>query len=183
MIRAFIALPLPETVKEALSLVSTTLRKTIDARWVKPEAMHLTMKFLGDINEKNLKSISKKLDEVSVLNQPFEMRLNSLGAFPSPRRARVIWAGIDADISRLNNLAASIDDMSADYDIAKEGRPFMAHITLARLREPSMINLDVRMQEITFIIDRMYFYKSDLTPQGARYTLLHSSLFTGKPGG
>lgn len=183
MIRAFIALPLPETVKEALSSVSATLRKTMDARWVKPEAMHLTMKFLGDIDEKDIEGMAKKLDEISQLYQPFAMSLAGPGAFPSTKRARVIWAGIDADISRLRNLSASIDDMLADYGIAKEGRPFTAHVTLARLREPSMINLDVRIEKITFIIDGMHFYKSDLTPQGARYTLLHSSPFTGKPGG
>jgi 2'-5' RNA ligase len=183
MIRAFIALPLPEAVKDALLEVSGMLRKTIDARWVKPEAIHLTMKFLGNIDENNLESIGRKLDELSSMHSPFDMRLIGLGAFPSERRARVIWAGIETDILRLRKLAASIDDLSADYGIAKDVRPFTAHITLARLRESSMINLDVRMQEITFIIDRMHFYKSDLTPQGARYTLLHSSPFTGKPGG
>jgi|WetSurMetagenome_2_1015567.scaffolds.fasta_scaffold288748_2 RNA 2',3'-cyclic 3'-phosphodiesterase len=183
MIRAFIALPLPENVKEELLRVSSTLRKTMDARWVRLEAMHLTMKFLGDIDEENIEGMSKKLDELSELYQPFSMSLCGLGAFPSPKRARVVWAGVDADVSRLRNLAASIDDMSSDYGIAKEGRPFTAHVTLARLREPSMINLDVRIEKITFIIDTMHFYKSDLTPQGARYTLLHSSPFTGKPGG
>ncbi len=183
MIRAFIALPLPENVKEALSSVSATLRKTMDARWVRPEAMHLTMKFLGDINEKNIEGIAGKLDELSKSCQPFAMSLGELGAFPSPKKARVIWAGIDADISGLRSLAASIDEMSAGYGIAKEGRPFTAHVTLARLREPSMINLDVRIEKITFIIDTMHFYKSDLTPQGARYTLLHSSPFKGRPGG
>jgi RNA 2',3'-cyclic 3'-phosphodiesterase len=183
MIRAFIALPLPETVKDALLEASGRLRKTIDARWVKPEAIHLTMKFLGDIDEKNLVSIRERLDDLSALYHPFDMRLSGMGAFPSVRKARVIWAGIDTDISGLRKLAASIDDLSADYGVKKESRPFTAHITLARLREPSMINLDVRMQEITFIIDSMHFYKSDLTPQGAKYTLLHSSPFTGKPGG
>ncbi len=183
MIRAFIALPLPEAVKDALLEVSGVLRKTVDARWVKPEAMHLTMKFLGEIDESNLESIGGRLDELALSQLPFNMKLEGLGAFPSEKRARVIWAGIDTDISRLRKLAESIDDLSADYGVAKEGRTFTAHITLARLREPSMINLDVRMQEITFIIDKMHFYKSDLTPQGARYTLLHSSPFTGRPGG
>ncbi len=183
MIRAFIALPLPENVKEELLKVTATLRKTMDARWVKPEAMHLTMKFLGDIDEKNIEGIAEKLDELSRQYQPFAMNLGAMGAFPSTKRARVIWAGVDADISGLRNLAASIDDMSAGYGIAKEGRPFTAHVTLARLRDPSMINLDVRIEKITFIIDTMHFYKSDLTPQGARYTLLHSSPFKGRPGG
>jgi 2'-5' RNA ligase len=183
MIRAFIALPLPEAVKKELLKVSATLRKIMDARWVSPEAMHITMKFLGDIDEKNIEGMAKKLDELSEPCQPFEMSLGGLGAFPSPKKARVVWAGIEADISRLRNLAASIDDMALDYGITKEGRPFTAHVTLARLREPSMINLDVRIEKITFIINGMHFYKSDLTPQGARYTLLHSSPFTGRPGG
>jgi 2'-5' RNA ligase len=141
------------------------------------------MKFLGDIDEKDIEGMAEKLDELSQQYQPFSMSLDGMGAFPSLKRARVIWAAIDTDISGLRNLAASIDEMSASYGIAKEGRPFTAHVTLARLREPSMINLDVRIEKITFIIDTMHFYKSDLTPQGARYTLLHSSPFTGKPGG
>jgi 2'-5' RNA ligase len=183
MIRAFIALPLPETVKDALFEASGILSKTIDARWVKPDAMHLTIKFLGNIDEKNQGAISERLDELSSLQLPFDMRLNSLGAFPSMRKARVIWAGIDTDIAGLRKLAASIDDLSANYGIEKESRPFTSHITLARLREPSMINLNVRMRDITFIIDKMHLYKSELTPQGAKYTLLHSSPFKGKQGG
>lgn len=183
MIRTFIALPLPETIKNALSEASGILRKTINARWVKPDAMHLTMKFLGDIDEKNLITIGEGLDSISSQHSAFKMKLFSLGAFPSLRKARVIWAGVETDIIALRQLAASIDDLAVNYKIAKESRPFTAHITLARLREPSMINLDVRMQEITFIIDKMHLYKSDLTPQGAKYTLLHSSPFTGKPGG
>ena len=183
MIRTFIALPLPETIKNALSEASGILRKTINARWVKPDAMHLTMKFLGDIDEKNLITIGEGLDSISSLHSAFEMKLFSLGAFPFVKKARVIWAAIDTNIIALRKLAASIDDLAVNYGIAKESRPFTAHITLARLREPSMIDLDVRMQEITFIIDKMHLYKSDLTPQGAKYTLLHSSPFTGKPGG
>jgi len=183
MIRAFIALPLPETVKDALFEASGMLRKTIDARWVKPEAMHLTMKFLGNIDEKNLITVGEGLERISSQHSTFEMKLKSLGAFPSLKKARVIWVGIDTDIIALRKLSASIDDLAANYGIEKEKRPFMAHITLARLREPSMINLDVRMQEITFIIDKLHLYKSELTPQGAKYTLLHSSPFKGKQGG
>jgi 2'-5' RNA ligase len=183
MIRAFIALPLPDTVKDALSEASGMLRKTIDARWVKPDSIHLTLKFLGDIDENNLETIREGLEKISSQHSPFEMKLDSLGAFPSVRKARVIWAGVETDIMALRKLAASIDDLSAIYCIAKESRPFTAHITLARLREPSMINLNARVQEIAFMVDKMHLYKSDLTPKGARYTLLHTSPFTGKPGG
>jgi 2'-5' RNA ligase len=174
---------LPEAIKDVLSETSDMLRKTINAKWVKPDAMHLTMKFLGDIDERNLGAIGEGLEEMSSRYSPFEMRLLSLGAFPSMRKARVIWAGVETDIIALRKLAVSIDELSANYGIEKESRPFTAHITLARLREPSMINLNVRMRDITFIIDKMHLYKSDLTPQGAKYTLLHSSPFTGKPGG
>jgi RNA 2',3'-cyclic 3'-phosphodiesterase len=183
MTRAFIALPLPEAVKAALSDVSGMLRKAIDARWVKPDGMHLTMKFLGDTDESDLGLIGQGLDRISSMYPPFEMRLSSLGAFPSVRKARVIWAGVEADIESLRKLAASIDDLSADHKIARERRPFSAHITLARLREPSMINLNTAVQEIVFKTDKMHLYKSELTPKGAIYTLLHSSPFTGKPGG
>jgi RNA 2',3'-cyclic 3'-phosphodiesterase len=111
------------------------------------------------------------------------MRLSGLGAFPSVKKARVIWAGVEADIAALRKMTASIDDFSAGYKIAKERRPFSAHITLARLREPSMINLNTTVQEIAFTIDYLHLYRSELTPKGAIYTLLHSSPFTGRPGG
>lgn len=183
MIRVFTALPLPEEVKAELSDVSAALGRGISARWVRPEGMHLTMKFLGDVDEKNIRGIGERLDELSLRYSPFDMRLNGLGAFPSPRRARVIWAGVETDVQTMKELAASVDMIASGYGVPKEERSFAAHITLARLRAPSMVNLDARVRGITFISDRVNLYKSDLTPQGAKYTLLHSSPFAGKTGG
>jgi 2'-5' RNA ligase len=183
MIRAFIALPLPDDVKDGLVQASLNLKRTIDARWVRPDAMHLTLKFLGDIEEKHVAELSSGLDRILSGQPPFNMSLSGLGAFPSSRRARVIWAGIATDISRMKMLAADIDRLTARLGVRAETRPFAAHITLARLKVPSMVNLDCNVPEINFISRAINLYKSDLSPQGARHTVLHTSPFMGIPGG
>ena len=183
MIRAFIALPLPDEVKIALGAASGLLEKSVYAKWVKPEAMHLTLKFLGNIEENILGELSEGIDNIASRFLPFEMVLSSLGAFPSAKRARIIWAGIDTEIVRLRELALLIDDLSAGFGILKEQRTFAAHITLARLKASAVVNLDIKIPEINFTSKKIHLYKSDLSPNGAKYTVLHSSPFTGTSGG
>jgi len=183
MTRAFIALSLPENILAALGSVSGELEKSVDAKWVKPKAMHLTLKFLGNIDETSLAGLSAGMDEIASGYSPFEMVLSPLGAFPSTKKARVIWAGIDTDIIRLRNLASSIDALSAQFGVAKEERTFSAHITLARLKTSAVVNLDIKVPALNFTAKKMHLLKSELSQLGAKYTVLHSSPFKGASGG
>jgi 2'-5' RNA ligase len=183
MTRAFIALTLPENILAALGSASGELIKRFDAKWVKPEALHLTLKFLGNVDEGTLKALSIKMDETASLFSPFDMQLASLGAFPQAKRARIIWAGIDTDIIRLRDLTSSIDAFSAQFGITKEERTFSAHITLARLKTSAVVDLDIKVPALNFTAKKMHLYKSELSQQGAKYTVLHSSPFTGASGG
>lgn len=174
MIRTFIALPLPDEVKDVLRQAIAAMRGRIDARWVRPEAMHLTLKFLGDIEEAEVQPIGEGLDAVFARYPRLRFVLDGLGAFPGPRRARVIWAGLSGDESRVIDLAAAVDRLTARHGIPAEGRPFQAHITLGRLKTPTMVDLGIAIPRTEFTVAEGRFYRSELLREGPRYTVLHT---------
>ena len=176
MIRTFIALPIPDNLKESLrSAISQLKRINSGLRWVRPESIHLTVKFLGNIEQDLVEPISQQLDSVAGSCPELELGLSGVGVFPGQRRPRVIWAGLGGDIMPLSQLASAIDRMCAGFGIKVEKRPFNAHLTLGRLKVPSMVDLDINLIEEWYRAEEVIFYKSELLPTGARYTILHSS--------
>ncbi len=180
MIRTFIALSLPEEVKAALQSATTDLKKRgMDARWVRPQAMHLTLKFIGEMDEALVPELGAGLERVAGRHEPLALRLNGMGAFPNLRRARVIWAGLAGDLEPLAGLAAEIDDVCAGVGIDVEKRPFKPHLTVGRLKRPSMIDLKIDLVETAFTVEKISLFRSELTPHGALYTNLHTSSLRG----
>ena len=176
MIRTFIALPIPENLKEALRDAISRLRRTNSGvKWVRPESVHITLKFLGNIKEELVEPVSQELDNIALIYPELELKLSGLGVFPNMRRPRVIWVGLGGDIALLGELADAIDKACAKIGIQPEKRPFNAHITLGRLKVPSMIDLDIDLMEESYRAKEIVFYKSELLPTGARYTILNSS--------
>lgn len=176
MIRTFIALPIPDNLTESLRSAISQLRSiNSGVKWVRPESIHLTLKFLGNIEEELVGPVSQQLDSVAGSYPEFELGLSGLGVFPGQRRPRVIWAGLGGDTMPLSELASDVDRMCAGFGIKAEKRPFNAHLTLGRLKVPSMVDLDINLIEEWFRAREVIFYKSELLPTGARYTILHSS--------
>jgi 2'-5' RNA ligase len=176
MIRTFIALPIPENLKEALRDAISRLRRTNSkVKWVRPESVHITLKFLGNIKEELVEPVSAELDNVALIYPELDLGLSGLGVFPGMRRPRVIWVGLGGDITPLGEMADAIDKVCAKFGIQREKRPFNAHVTLGRLKVPSMVDLDINLMEESFRAQEVVFYKSELLPSGARYTILHSS--------
>lgn len=101
-----------------------------------PDNLHVTLKFLGQIEPVLVQRVGSLLAEVASQHSAFELEVRGLGAFPTPRRARVIWAGLAAGAAELGRLAARVDAGLAELGFAPEARPFAAHVTLARVREP-----------------------------------------------
>ena len=183
MIRTFIALPIPENLKEAIQAAISRLSRTNSGvKWVRPESVHITLKFLGSIKEELVEPVSQELDKVALSCPELDLKLSGLGVFPNMRRPRVVWVGLAGDITLLRELADAIDKVGAKFGIQPEKRPFNAHITLGRLKVPSMVDLDISLVEESYRAKDVVFYKSELLPTGARYTILHSSSLGHKGG-
>lgn len=181
--RTFIAIELPPEIKNSLAELQDQLRSSgADVKWVKPDNIHLTLKFLGEIDQSRLDKISKILEDISREKKSFPLRLASVGAFPKINYPRVIWVGIDAGDSETKEIAKELEAEIAKVGIPKEDRPFSSHITIGRVRSSlnrqnlvqSLMNLENKSgQEILeFRVEKLTLFKSTLTPKGPRYEVL-----------
>jgi RNA 2',3'-cyclic 3'-phosphodiesterase len=176
MIRTFIALHIPDDIKDTLQKGITRLKeKNRSVKWVRPEGMHITLKFLGDIPEDLVGPLSEELDRAALPHPMLTLELSSFGAFPNVKRPRVVWAGLKGDVEGLAGLAVSVDKACARCGISEERRPFSAHITLGRLKAPTMVDLDTGSLAGVFTAREVLLYRSELLPEGAWYTVLHRS--------
>lgn len=182
--RAFVALPLPGDALDAVLSLQDRLERRARSlksspRWLRREQMHVTLKFLGQIERAGVSLLAGALDAAAEC-APIDSALGDLDAFPSPRRARVIVAGFADPVGRLGDLAAKIDEAAEALDVESERRPFRAHVTLARLKPPGNVQRcleGVEPEPTAVRFDRLCLYESELTPGGARYTVLHEARF------
>lgn len=178
--RAFIAIPLPEEAQESLLKLQDILKTSgADIKWVEPKNIHLTLKFLGDINERTVGHISTAIQKIASGQKSFRIRTKELGVFPKPTFARVIWVGIDTGAVETRALAAQIEEASTKLGIPSETKPFTTHITLGRVR--SQKNLEKLLHAIEnasaltteypqqFIVSEIILYQSTLSLQGPIY--------------
>lgn len=176
MIRTFVAIEIPDAIKTAIGTAVAGLReKNRGVRWVKPEGLHITLKFLGDVHEETVAPLSADLDGAAAASRPLSLSMAGFGAFPGLRRPRVVWLGLKGDVAELAALARSIDGVCARYGIAEERRPFSGHITLGRLKTPSVVDLGIGSVTGMFMASEVLLYRSVLSPGGAQYTVLHRS--------
>ena len=168
--RAFVAVfPPPELREEALARARRlALRGRV--RWSKPENIHLTLKFLGDVREEILDGLCAALEEVCGRHAIFDAGLAGFGAFPSARRAQILWAGIGMGSTRLSSLATDLDAVLAPLGFEREKRPYTPHLTLGRARGQSA-SFEPRPEEYLgeFQVWRVELTESTLTPEGAVY--------------
>ena len=175
--RSFIAIELPDIVKAALLSLQQELKTSgADVRWVRPEGVHLTLKFLGNIEDKIVDRVVEKLKGTCRKFQPFNCEIRGVGVFPGIRSPRVLWVGIDAH-ETLASIQQEIDTGMSSLGFERENRKFTPHLTLGRFRssEGKMALMD-RMEaykdrRIGLIdINHISFMRSDLGPAGAKYT-------------
>lgn len=187
VIRAFIAIDLPEDIRRHLTHVAHTLQKELQPypiRWVPPKNIHLTLKFLGDVSEHNLRILTHLLAGEVETHRPFEFSVGTLGAFPDMRRPRVIWVGVEAP-HELLALQRGIDQATAKLGYQSERRPYQPHLTLGRVSRNAtgaqVREISRRLQETTvgFLgsarVSEVHLYRSDLRPEGAVYTQLFTT--------
>jgi 2'-5' RNA ligase len=189
--RLFVAIDIPAETREALaSLIAGLKPKCPSARWVRPEAMHITLKFIGHTAPENLSAIRDALAKARSA-KPIEMHFRSLGFFPNEKRPRVFWCGVQASSSAAT-LAADLDHGLSKLGIASETRPFTPHLTLARFKEGDdrgeqsgcaveIANVARETQATDFgslRASEFHLFESTTKPTSAEYTKLSTFHFT-----
>ncbi len=171
MPRLFIALDLPEELKQKLGELKYRLNFT-QARWVKEENLHLTLKFLGQVEEEKISSISALLVN-SLSDFPcFNLQTAELSVFPALKRARVLWINLVKGRKEAKNLAGLIESKLFTLGFEKENREFEPHITLARFRKPVCLSsLPSVGFSFSFFADQVVLFESILKPSGPIYKI------------
>ena len=179
-IRSFIAIELPDGIQSGLENTQQELKSMrLRARWVKPRNIHLTLKFLGDIDPSDIDNIAGAMDDAVREFAPFTLKVGGIGFFPGIKRPRVVWVGLGGDSQILFDLQRKLEDRLAAVGFPKEKRAFKAHLTLGRIRDA--VHPDIAGRAIQqfarsagqhFTADRIILFKSDLKPTGAEYSKL-----------
>lgn len=185
-IRSFIAIELSAELKRALTRLQEKLRAGSRARvkWVDPNSIHLTLKFLGNISAEITGEVTRAMEAAARGIRPFHLETKGLGVFPSLKRVQVVWVGLTGDTDRLSQLQQRIDSSLVTLGFARESRPFTPHLTLARLRDQA--TPDERQNlgqlvastgfetECSLEVDSVHLMRSQLTREGAIYSRISS---------
>jgi 2'-5' RNA ligase len=183
--RLFVALDIPEDVRSAIGALAAKLRPACrNARWVRIEGLHVTLKFIGETSAEKTEVIKSALAAVPG-RVPIPMNFRGLGFFPNERRPRVLWAGIEAG-SELAALAAAVETTLDPLGIPREERHFSPHLTLARFDTPRGLDALHAAVEMASLLEfggttakEFHLYQSVLKPGGAEYTRLATFSFAG----
>jgi len=179
-VRCFVAIDPPAGVRAAIAAVQGAVRAAAgaaDVRWVDPAAVHLTLKFLGEVAEGRTPAVVEALRMVGAGACPLALAVGGVGAFPSPRRARVVWIGVTAGAPGLALLATAVDRGLAGMGFVPEARAFSGHLTIGRVRSAhgrlaAAIEGAARDQIGTWTARELVLYRSHLRPAGAVHEVL-----------
>ncbi len=177
--RLFVAVNLPTEVRERLAAVQDRLRRAqADVSWVRPENIHLTLKFLGETEEKQLERIRPALAEAARAGAPFSIQVSGVGSFGG-RVPRVVWVGVENGAEPLTELARQVEGALAQVGVPKEKRGFTAHLSLGRVRSPRNAEAllatlgEARAERFgTAPVAHFELMQSQLHPSGSVYTVL-----------
>jgi 2'-5' RNA ligase len=185
MLRSFIAVEVPARIQDAIAQSIASVKNVLPkplVRWVAQQNVHLTLKFLGDVSSTNLERLAEAVGKEAASHGMFSISVGGLGAFPSTRRARVIWLGLKAPPD-LEALWRGMEAVTTQLGYDQEERPFSAHLTVGRVgQNVSAADLQhiravleaAKVGEIgTLQVDAVHIFKSDLRPGGSVYTNLY----------
>ncbi len=186
-IRTFIALPLPKTVLDQIRDVQERLKKErFSVRWVRPESIHLTLKFLGEIAEGELEGVAEAMKAAASQNRPCSLLAKGLGVFPGVKNPRVLWVGVAGDTVPLVKIQSDLESQLESKGYPREKRPFKSHLTIGRVKgriDPKGLAEALRehadFSTPSFEAGELVLFKSDLKPSGAVYTRLATEQLVG----
>lgn len=185
-IRSFIAIELPAELKLELVQLEAQLKsgEQLGVKWVDPDGIHLTMKFLGNIAVDRVEGITRAMEEAVRGISPFQLKVKELGVFPNFKRVQVAWVGLSGEVDKLAQLQKRIESNLTPLGFAPESRPFAPHLTLARLRAQTSPDEKQRFGQLianttfeaahTIEVDAINLMKSQLTREGAIYSQIDS---------
>lgn len=183
--RTFIAVELPDPIKKSLHELSGRLRaKDGRVSWVRPDRMHLTLRFLGDVEPDPLNALRDRLRAVYSGLEPFTLRVEGAGVFPNRRRPSVVWAGTVPAEGPLAEIQTAAEDAARAIGLAAENRPFRPHLTLARIRDAragaallARLESERAFRGGEFVVDAVSLFSSELTRQGPVYRRVEEFCF------
>lgn len=189
-IRSFIAIELPDELKRGLAELQSSL-KLRGQHWAKPvepQNMHLTLKFLGNMEKSQLTPVTRAMEAAAEGISRFYLKVKDIGAFPNLKRAQVVWVGLSGEVDKLVQLQQRLESSLVPLGFASESRPFTAHLTLARLRHQASPDERQRLGELiattkleaayTIEVDAINLMKSQLTREGPIYSRISSVKLT-----
>src|SRR5262252_9661329 len=175
--RTFIAIEIPSEVKSALAALQDELRRAgADVSWTRPENIHLTLRFLGEVDEMRIVEVEKVCVASAAEFRPFTLRLNDTGVFPNARQPRVLWAGLAGEIEKAVEMRKRINDGLALIGFEREEKDFRPHLTIGRVKSNKKTHELLALAEarrvpaLSFVVTEIVLMKSELHPAGARYT-------------
>jgi len=179
-IRTFIAIEIPEDIISKFRELQEAIKVyDFKIRWVRSENIHLTLKFLGDVEEVKIGEIAETISKTVEGYTPISLKAKGIGVFPSIKRPSVLWVGLTGQLESLVGLQKRLDENLKVLGFPGEKRPFKGHLTMGRIKT----KIDVRkfgdalmafrnFESETFTADQIVFYRSELKPSGAVYTEL-----------
>jgi 2'-5' RNA ligase len=178
--RIFCAVELPDEIRDRLHDHAKWVREAVpeaSASWSRPENVHLTLKFFGNIATKKLPLISDVASRVAK-NPWFQIGIGGTGVFPKPNRAQVLWIGVDDPSGRLSALQMRLEEEFAAEGFPKEDRAYRPHLTIARLRKPegsrrlAETHLQTSFKKTQITVSEFVVFRSELSSNGSRYTAI-----------
>jgi len=186
-VRAFIAIEIPAIIYSEIAKIQGKLQRQCNchAKWVVPDSIHLTLNFLGEVPPATLKNAQQAMLQAVIEQQPFELTIDKLGAFPSLEYPRIIWIGLNDKLSKLKSLQIKLEQKLLHTGLALEEREFCPHLTLARISNEASYaekrELSRALSAITitsqksFSVQTISLIQSRLTPRGTLYNTLFSA--------
>jgi 2'-5' RNA ligase len=181
-IRSFIAVELPLELKQALSRLQAKMKSAAGApvRWVQPDNIHLTLKFLGDIDTEVTGRITAALEDAARSTHTFDIGVSGLGAFPDLKRVRIVWVGLTGELAKLEQFQKRIEAGLAPLGFPPENRPFTPHLTIGRVRDYARPDDRLALGELIggmrldkeykIGVNAVHLIKSQLTREGPIYS-------------
>jgi 2'-5' RNA ligase len=182
--RVFVAVALPDEVRDRVATHIASLRKSVpDARasWARPDALHITLKFLGDVDRVRIDKLVEVVSRASAGLERFSLAIEGAGSFPPRGPARVLWLGIEDLSGKLAELQQRLEDECYSNGFPREARLFHPHLTVARIRNPAWAkelaaaHCGLGFSRVEFEVDRVVVMRSELGSSGSRYTELASA--------
>jgi 2'-5' RNA ligase len=179
--RTFIAVQIPEDIRRKVTgFTDGHKKKALPVKWVSYENLHITVKFLAEIDDTMKQRVTAVLQETCLRHSRFEIGFSGVGCFPDRKRPRVLWIGIEPGAVQLSAMARDIDELLEPLGFRKDER-FHPHLTIGRIKKPCRIDgvLQTEFRTEPFPVHTVTLFRSTLTPQGPRYSSLYTCDLAG----